>query len=93
MVTLDNRNLRTPSGVKLVVPKNRKLLAILIANEWDNQDEVLKQHALAMVRWRLGRTDPETSLASRAVDGTSNPKLRQGVVDALMPYLETDTIW
>jgi hypothetical protein len=43
------------------------LLAVLIANEWENQDEVLKQHALPTVRvrarhglrdrhrWRLGQ--------------------------------------
>jgi ATP synthase F1 complex assembly factor 2 len=33
----------------LVVPKERRLLALLIANEWENQDEVLKQHALPVV--------------------------------------------
>lgn len=49
-VTLDHRNLKTPAGTKLAVPKDRRLLAILIANEWENQDEVLKQHTLPMVR-------------------------------------------
>ena len=32
------------------MPKERRLLALLIANEWENQDEVLKQHALPVVR-------------------------------------------
>jgi ATP synthase F1 complex assembly factor 2 len=49
-VTLDHRNLRTPGGTKLVVPKGQRLLATLIANEWENQDTVLKQHALPLVR-------------------------------------------
>jgi ATP synthase F1 complex assembly factor 2 len=50
LVTLDHRNLRTPGGTKLVVPKGQRLLATLIANEWENQDTVLKQHALPLVR-------------------------------------------
>lgn len=49
-VTLDHRNLRTPGGQKLLVPREKRAMAILIANEWDNQDEVLKQHALPMGR-------------------------------------------
>ena len=49
LVTLDHRNLKTPAGTKLVIPKDRRLLAVLIANEWENQDEVLKQHALPTV--------------------------------------------
>jgi ATP synthase F1 complex assembly factor 2 len=49
LVMLDSRNLRTPGGAKLVIPRDRRLLALLIANEWENQDEVLKQHALPVV--------------------------------------------
>ena len=46
---LDKRNLKTPSGTRLVIPKNKKVMALLIAHEWQIQDEVLKQHALPMV--------------------------------------------
>jgi ATP synthase F1 complex assembly factor 2 len=49
LVTLDHRNLKTPAGTKLVLPKDRRLLTLLIANEWENQDEILKQHALPLV--------------------------------------------
>ncbi|BEJ12860.1 hypothetical protein CspHIS471_0300340 [Cutaneotrichosporon sp. HIS471] len=82
-VTLDKRALKSPAGTKLVFPKDKRLLATLIANEWENQDKVLKQHAL-----------PLTSLASRAVDGFGAPgsPTREGVIDALMEYLDTDTI-
>ncbi|WVR08706.1 hypothetical protein IAU60_005764 [Kwoniella sp. DSM 27419] len=48
-ITLDHRALKTPGGAKLNVPKDRRLLALLIANEWENQDEVLKQHALPVM--------------------------------------------
>jgi ATP synthase F1 complex assembly factor 2 len=82
LVNLDHRNLKTPAGTKLVIPKEQRLLALLIANEWENQDKVLKQHAL-----------PLTSLASRAVDGMGDATIREGVIDALMGYLDTDTIW
>ncbi|RSH79659.1 ATP synthase complex assembly protein atp12 [Apiotrichum porosum] len=81
LVQLDHRNLKTPGGTKLIIPKDRRLLALLIANEWENQDEVLKQHAL-----------PTTSLASRAIDGMGDAKIREGVIEALMAYLDTDTI-
>ena len=53
IVTLDHRNLRTPGGTKLVIPKEKRVMAMLIANEWENQDEVLKQHALPLVRFHL----------------------------------------
>ncbi|KIR67815.1 ATP synthase mitochondrial F1 complex assembly factor 2 [Cryptococcus bacillisporus CA1873] len=81
LIHLDHRALKTPFGAKLEIPKERRLLAALIANEWENQDEVLKQHAL-----------PVTSLASRAIDGLSEGPTRPAVIDALLKYLETDTI-
>ncbi|WVF67746.1 hypothetical protein IAT40_002505 [Kwoniella sp. CBS 6097] len=80
-IKLDHRALKTPGGSKLLIPKERRLLALLIANEWENQDEVLKQHAL-----------PVTSLASRAIDGLGEGLIREGVVDQMMKYLDTDTI-
>lgn len=49
-MTLDHRNLKTPDGAKLIIPKERQLLALLIAAEWENQDQVLKQYALPLVR-------------------------------------------
>ncbi|WVQ95304.1 hypothetical protein IAU59_002399 [Kwoniella sp. CBS 9459] len=80
-IKLDHRALKTPGGARLLIPKERRLLALLIANEWDNQDEVLKQHAL-----------PVTSLASRAIDGMGEGLIRAGVTDQMMKYLDTDTI-
>ncbi|KAK4689261.1 hypothetical protein P7C73_g832, partial [Tremellales sp. Uapishka_1] len=81
VVTLDHRNLKTPGGKLLLIPQSQRLLATLIANEWENQDEVLKQHAL-----------PLTSLASRALDSLTDPAIHAGVIDALLKYLDTDTI-
>ena len=37
-------------------------------------------------------SDGQTSLASRAIDGLGDSKIREGVIDSLMRYLETDTI-
>ncbi|EKC98874.1 hypothetical protein A1Q2_06845 [Trichosporon asahii var. asahii CBS 8904] len=48
-VTLDHRNLKTPEGAKMVIPKERQLLAMMIAAEWENQDQVLKQYALPLL--------------------------------------------
>ena len=48
-VTLDGRPLRTPEGAKLEIPKSHRLLAALIATEWENQEKLIKPHALPMV--------------------------------------------
>ena len=47
-VTLDNRSLKTPVGNKLHLPLNKRILATLVATEWENQDKILKTHALPM---------------------------------------------
>ncbi|KAI0956818.1 hypothetical protein AcW1_005405 [Taiwanofungus camphoratus] len=80
-VTLDKRSLRTPGGKPLLIPKNKRLVATLIAAEWENQETLLKPHAL-----------PMTSLASRAIDGFTEEGTRSEVRGLLLKYLETDTI-
>lgn len=49
-VTLDARALKMPSGKTLLLPQTKNLLASLIAAEWENQEILLKPHALPMVR-------------------------------------------
>ncbi|EDR10945.1 uncharacterized protein LACBIDRAFT_315971 [Laccaria bicolor S238N-H82] len=80
-ITLDGRALKTPSGNTLLLPANKTLLASVIAAEWDNQETLLKPHAL-----------PMTSIASRAVDELEHESTRQEVRKALVAYLDTDTI-
>ncbi|KIJ68935.1 hypothetical protein HYDPIDRAFT_79686 [Hydnomerulius pinastri MD-312] len=80
-VTLDKRALKTPSGNTLLLPENKRLVATLIANEWENQETLLKPHAL-----------PMTSVASRAIDALGEDKTRAEVQEALLNYLDTDTI-
>ena len=48
-VTLDKRPLRTPGGKPLIIPPEKRLVAALVASEWENQETVLKPHALPMV--------------------------------------------
>ncbi|KAK0450684.1 ATP12-domain-containing protein [Armillaria borealis] len=80
-VTLDRRSLKTPSGNTLLLPGTKKLVATLIATEWDNQDKLLKPHAL-----------PITSLVSRAIDSLGEDAAREEVCHALLEYFDTDTI-
>ncbi|GAA5968029.1 hypothetical protein JCM11641_003706 [Rhodosporidiobolus odoratus] len=80
-VLLDKRTLKTPGGVPLLVPKGRLPVALCIADEWENQKAVLKQHSL-----------PMTSLAARALDGLNEASLRKDVVAYLLRYLDTDTV-
>ncbi|GAA6061838.1 hypothetical protein JCM10212_000755 [Sporobolomyces blumeae] len=80
-VLLDKRTLKTPGGVPLIMPKDRLPVALLIADEWENQTSVLKPHTL-----------PMTSIAARALDGLGDEQTRQDVVANLLKYLDTDTI-
>ncbi|KAJ8078703.1 ATP synthase mitochondrial F1 complex assembly factor 2 [Marasmius tenuissimus] len=81
VVTLDKRALKTPSGNTLLLPHNKQLAAALVATEWENQETVIKPHAL-----------PMTSLVSRAIDTLTDKKSREDVSTALVEYLDTDTI-
>jgi ATP synthase F1 complex assembly factor 2 len=49
-ITLDSRSLKTPAGKPLFLPRSKRLAATLIVAEWENQRNVLKSHALPMVR-------------------------------------------
>ena len=49
-ITLDSRPLKTPAGKPLILPHSKRLAATLIVTEWENQRDVLKSHALPMVR-------------------------------------------
>ncbi|KAL6307941.1 ATP12-domain-containing protein [Sparassis latifolia] len=80
-VTLDNRPLKTPSGTPLLIPQDKRLVATLIAAEWESQETLLKPHAL-----------PLTSLASRAIDAFKDEDMRKEARAQLLKYLETDTI-
>ncbi|KZV92840.1 ATP12-domain-containing protein [Exidia glandulosa HHB12029] len=80
-VTLDKRPLKTPGGKRLEIPKSKRLLATLVAYEWDNQEKLIKPHAL-----------PLTSLAARALDDLTNEQNRAEVCAALIKYLDTDSI-
>ncbi|CAG8445330.1 1116_t:CDS:10 [Funneliformis mosseae] len=48
-ILLDKRSLKTPGGSKLSIPYSKKILAYLIAGEWESQNHLLKQHSLPMV--------------------------------------------
>jgi chaperone required for assembly of F1-ATPase len=55
-ITLDKRPLKTPSGNMLLLPEDKRMVATLVATEWENQETLLKPHALPMVsRLSLGR--------------------------------------
>ncbi|KAB5592612.1 ATP synthase mitochondrial F1 complex assembly factor 2 [Ceratobasidium theobromae] len=80
-ITLDKRPLRTPEGARLEIPRTHRVLATLVAIEWENQEKLIKHHAL-----------PMTSIVSRAIDGLNHEGMRIGLVAGLLKYLETDTI-
>lgn len=81
-ILLDKRSIRTPSGQPIVIPRERELLATCIAQEWSEQEQVLKPHTL-----------PLTSLAARALEGCKDAGERKGIEGDLIRYLENETIW
>ena len=50
-IMLDSRALKTPGGKPLLLPRSKLVAAALIVTEWENQRNVLKSHALPMVRY------------------------------------------
>ena len=62
-ITLDKRPIKTPSGKKLLLPHSKILAATMIAAEWENQEKVLKSHALPMVSSCTVSSGPHRSCA------------------------------
>ncbi|CAG8584433.1 3734_t:CDS:2 [Funneliformis caledonium] len=81
-ILLDKRSLKTPGGSKLSIPYSKKILAYLIAGEWESQNHLLKQHSL-----------PLTSLISRAIDAFDKDiNTKQEVINNLLRCLDNDLI-
>lgn len=78
VVTLDGRTLKTPERTEVLLPT--EAAAVAIAAEWESQDTHIMPHLM-----------PLTRLAMTALDVV--PKTRQSIIDGIMPYLETDTVW
>ena len=98
LVMLDNRTLKTPRLEPLLIPKEKRLLATMLAAEWENQSDMLKPSSLELVSLYFfnydGKLTPmvQFSLASRAIDGFRDGRTRHEVIEKLLRYLETDTI-
>lgn len=94
-VKLDSKPLRTPLGHPLSLPPSRKLLSVMLLNEWSNLPSLsIKPHVL-----------PLTSLVSRCIDlemtnkPGADPELvakiggnREKLTQDLLRYLDTDTL-
>ncbi|KAJ3015034.1 ATP synthase complex assembly protein atp12 [Thoreauomyces humboldtii] len=78
-ITLDGKCMKTPDGHPIAVPANRRTLALLMAGEWEGQEKLLKSYSL-----------PLTSVIVRALDSFSDTTIREGVIDNLLKYLDTD---
>ena len=48
-ITLDNRIIKTPKGLPLVIPKHKRQLAELIAKEWDAESVIIKPEYIPLV--------------------------------------------
>ena len=77
-VTLDGRTLKTPERTPVLLPT--EAAAVAIAAEWESQNTHVMPHLM-----------PLTRLAMTALDVV--PKTRESIIDGVMPYLETDTVW
>ena len=81
-VLLDGRPLKTPSGTVVNIPIKYQALALLTCAEWEGQDKILKSYSL-----------PMTSIMVRSLDSLSCPETRQGVIDNVLNYVDTDSVW
>ncbi|QEU58507.1 Atp12 [Kluyveromyces lactis] len=94
-IKLDSKPLRTPLGNPLTLPQSRKLLSVMVLNEWSNLPSLsVKPYVL-----------PLTSLVSRCIDLEKanedgvDPELvakiggnREKLTEGLLRYLDTDTL-
>ncbi|CAO1630981.1 unnamed protein product [Parajaminaea phylloscopi] len=80
-VQLDGRPLRTPEGSPLRIPADSRLAASLVAHEWNEQNKIIKSHAL-----------PMTSLVARSIDGFVTPEQRAELIEGVLKYAHTDTL-
>lgn len=78
VVTLDGRTLKTPQRTEVLLPT--EAAAVAIAAEWESQDTHIMPHLMPLNR-----------LAMTALDIV--PKTRESIIDGIMPYLDTDTVW
>jgi|EP01043_Picozoa_sp_COSAG02_P052180 chaperone required for assembly of F1-ATPase len=78
VVTLDGRTLKTPERTEVLLPT--EAAAVAIAAEWESQETHIMPHLMPLNR-----------LAMTALDVV--PKTRESIIDGVMPYLETDTVW
>lgn len=81
-IMLDHRSLKSPLGTLVKLPKEKKALAYLVAAEWEAQGPFLKSHSL-----------PLSSILMRAIDFFTVPSNRATVIDKLLAYVHTDSIW
>ncbi|KAI8867747.1 ATP12-domain-containing protein [Ramicandelaber brevisporus] len=83
-IGLDKRPIRTPGGKQITLDSKHRLLAMLVAAEWDSQAKTIKPHSLSL-----------TSLVARAQDSLdpNNPdNERAQVIDSVHRFLDTDAI-
>jgi chaperone required for assembly of F1-ATPase len=78
VVTLDGRTLKTPDRTEVILPT--EAAAVAVAAEWESQEKHVMPHLM-----------PLTRLTMTAIDVV--PKQRQSIIDGIMPYLDTDTVW
>nr|CAX69777.1 putative ATP synthase mitochondrial F1 complex assembly factor 2 [Schistosoma japonicum] len=76
-ILLDQRKLRTPTGIHFHVPN--EALAVAVAHEWDSQDSTIKRYTM-----------PLTTLCNRALDTPADQ--HDILVGAIMQYADSDTI-
>ncbi|VDP63796.1 unnamed protein product [Schistosoma mattheei] len=76
-ILLDQRKLRTPTGIHFHVPN--QALAVAVAHEWDSQVDTIKRYAM-----------PLTTLCNRALDTPADQ--HDILVSTIMQYADTDTI-
>ena len=78
-INLDHRKLRTPLRKLFLVPNKR--LAHAIAQEWGAQGQFVQPSLMHI-----------TALCNTVIDDPHKQSLEQ-VIDSLIPYLQSDTIW
>ena len=83
-IYLDKFKLRTPSGLPFVLPS--EALALAVASEWEVQKDYIQKFTMPLVLFI------QTQLVTMSLE-LAKQKTRHLLVDRILSFLETDSIW
>lgn len=93
LIELDSKNIKTPLGNPLMIPKTKKTLAYLVETEWKNlQNLQIKPFVVPLTSVVSRAIDLESSDLSKDEEAIAKIGDLSNIREMLLKYLDTDTL-